>query len=363
MIVNAQMSRRHSRALRVSGLFALCVLLGSCARDSDTTTVASTCGELPFTPPPSTSSSSQTPVAIAPIARVADATDAAVDPGTGDLYVTTRDGVIWRKHDDSPPMKWVDLSASITDTGDEQGLLALVFSLDHTQVYVSFTATHGTVVVDVLDTADGIRVETLLEVSKRSPFHNGGGLLVEPGRRVLVGIGDDNPPDTVNDGRAQDPATPYGKIVELDPADPSRPVEVIAMGLRNPWRFSADADGSLWIGDVGERCAEELNHLSADAPRPVNFGWPLREATLVHEADHSSSELVDPTFGIPMGRDADRRRPDLPRQSDRGTRRPVLFADYCTGEVFGSTRARWACCACRCSRGRSLPSRRASTVR
>ncbi len=200
---------------------------------------------------------------------------------------------------------------------------------------MSFTATDGTVVVDALDTADGIRVATLLEVSKRSPFHNGGGLLVEPGRRVLVGIGDDNPPDTVNDGRAQDPATPYGKIVELDPADPSRPVEVIAMGLRNPWRFSADADGSLWIGDVGERCAEELNHLSADAPRPVNFGWPLREATLADEADHSSSELVDPTFAYSHGpRCAIVAGPIYHGRAIAELDGRVLFADYCTGEVF-----------------------------
>ena len=56
--------------------------------------------------------------------------------------------------------------------------------------------------------------------------------------------------------------------------------EIWALGLRNPFRFTFDADGDAYIGDVGQDDWEELNMLPLGgvAPgSPVNFGWPCRE--------------------------------------------------------------------------------------
>ena len=93
--------------------------------------------------------------------------------------------------------------------------------------------------------------------------------------------------------------TPYGKCDNHingppDEASPARDTlpdesrsdpcpEIIAMGLRNPFRMSFDAvEGHIWIGDVGQGRYEEVSHFApqdwTNQPRPINFGWPYFEA-------------------------------------------------------------------------------------
>jgi glucose/arabinose dehydrogenase len=55
-------------------------------------------------------------------------------------------------------------------------------------------------------------------------------------------------------------------------------LEVYALGLRNPFRFSFDRQtGDLLIGDVGGSAREEVDWIGAAAARGANFGWPCRE--------------------------------------------------------------------------------------
>lgn len=57
--------------------------------------------------------------------------------------------------------------------------------------------------------------------------------------------------------------------------------EIVAMGLRNPWRCSIDAEsGRMYIGDVGEGQREEVSVLPLRLPTVVNFGWPCLEGTV-----------------------------------------------------------------------------------
>jgi glucose/arabinose dehydrogenase len=50
--------------------------------------------------------------------------------------------------------------------------------------------------------------------------------------------------------------------------------EVWAYGFRNPWRLSFDAlTGDLWVGDVGEQAAEEVDLVRKGG----NFGWSVME--------------------------------------------------------------------------------------
>ncbi|CAM5342333.1 PQQ-dependent sugar dehydrogenase [Streptomyces hirsutus] len=53
--------------------------------------------------------------------------------------------------------------------------------------------------------------------------------------------------------------------------------EIWLYGLRNPWRFSFDeADGSMWIGDVGQGRWEEVDHLTP-GQGGLNLGWSCYE--------------------------------------------------------------------------------------
>ena len=62
--------------------------------------------------------------------------------------------------------------------------------------------------------------------------------------------------------------------LDVDAATPTP--EIVAIGLRNPWRYAFDAaTGDLYIGDVGQGAWEEI---SAGPNLPgVNWGWDDRE--------------------------------------------------------------------------------------
>lgn len=293
------------------------------------------CAKVPFAAPHAAPTSGAPSAALVLLAVLPGAVAAATDPATGELFVIDRPGRVWRVHGSGgAPVLSADLRAAVGSTGTEQGLLDIAFDAAGDQLYLSFTATDGAVHVEAAPPGDLSRRTVLLNLPKRVAFHNGGELVVEPNGNLLVGIGDDNAPDTPIDSRPQDPGSPYGKILELDPTRPGSAARVVALGLRNPWRFTRAADGSLWIGDVGERCAEEVDHVSPGAP-PPNLGWPLREGTLTHAEGLLPPGAVSPVFEYGHGpRCAVIQGPvytgrALPELSGR-----VLFGDYCTGEIF-----------------------------
>ena len=160
------------------------------------------------------------------------------------------------------------------------GLLSLAFAPDYARsrrLYVDYVGRDNDVHV-VEYRSDGrlalpssARELLHVEIPTESPDnHYGGQLAFGPDGRLYVGIG-----DGTNAAAAQDPDSLLGKLVRLDArADPVEP-EVVAFGLRNPWRFSFDrATGDLYVGDVGADTWEEVDYLRRGARRPVNFGWP-----------------------------------------------------------------------------------------
>jgi glucose/arabinose dehydrogenase len=68
--------------------------------------------------------------------------------------------------------------------------------------------------------------------------------------------------------------------------------EVYMYGLRNPWRWSFDrATGDIYIGDVGQSSAEEIDVVAAAKAPGSDFGWSDCEGLL----DYKGTGCAAPT--------------------------------------------------------------------
>jgi glucose/arabinose dehydrogenase len=141
--------------------------------------------------------------------------------------------------------------------------------------------------------AEGLRL--ILRLEQPYETHKGGWIGFGNDGFLYVASGDGG---AANDpeNRAQDKASPLGKILRIDvrsdgfPADPLRnyavpPInpfgtEILAYGLRNPFRASIDrTTGDLWLGDVGQDVYEEVNRIPARSSGQ-NFGWRALEGPI-----------------------------------------------------------------------------------
>jgi hypothetical protein len=104
------------------------------------------------------------------------------------------------------------------------------------------------------------------------------GRLYAANRLLYAGVGDggylDGRPNPRNN--AQNLGVLLGKIFRVDVSRPDAAPEIVAYGLRNPWRFSFDrVTGDLWIGDVGWNRWEEIDRLPRGTDGLVNLGWSV----------------------------------------------------------------------------------------
>lgn len=268
-------------------------------------------------------------------------------PPTGDddhLYVVEQCGTIQRVPlDGGNPTTFLDLSDLIT-CGGEQGLLSAAFAPDYAKsghLYVNYTdASEDSRTVeyqrsdDDPATADPGSARELLKIDDFASNHNGGLLMFGPDRDLYLGMGDGggggDPERT-----AQDPSSPLGKLLRLDPERPGK-FELAALGLRNPWRYSFDrSNGDLWIGDVGQDTFEEIDGVRAGQLGPdLNFGWSAFEADRPFNPDQTAPDAVPPV--LHYGRDRGcsvtggyvARDPELTSLVGR-----YLYGDFCEGEL------------------------------
>jgi glucose/arabinose dehydrogenase len=272
-------------------------------------------------------------------------------PPSGDdgLYVVEQGGTIKRiPPDGGEPTTFLDITRQVT-SGGEQGLLSVAFAPDYAKsglLYVDFTGTdQDQHVVEYRRADSGEEVDPdsareLVHIDDFAPNHNGGLLLFGPDGNLYLGMGDGggagDPERT-----AQNLNSPLGKLLRIN--RDKRGDEVVAYGLRNPWRYSFDRDtGDLWIGDVGQDTLEEIDAVTAKefaSGKKLNFGWSAFEGTDRFNDDQQAPGAIPPVFeyshdsgGCSVTGGYVVRDPALRTLWGR-----YLYGDYCLGQLHSFT--------------------------
>lgn len=253
------------------------------------------------------------------------------------LYVTEQEGRIvslrvGEANEGGTATTVLDLTDRVYAIGAEQGLLGLAFDPgyeDNGFIYVNYTTETATVIARYrlpseggTSTGEAIDEDVLLTFEQPHANHNGGQLAFGADGYLYIGTGDGGGSGDPQ-GNGQNKRTLLGKILRIDvsrtegddayaiPADNPFATnggakEIYAYGLRNPWRFSFDADtGELWAADVGQNKYEEIDKIV----RGGNYGWKLKEATSCFEpasgceAAAEQAGAIDPvwTYGREEG--------------------------------------------------------------
>jgi glucose/arabinose dehydrogenase len=232
--------------------------------------------------------------------------------GSGRLFVPDQGGqvrIVHAGHLVASP--YLNITSEVT-SGGEQGLLSVAFHpgfAKHPKMYAAYTRSDGDLVVSSFRAksakANHIAASTerhiLLVPHHGATNHNGGQLFFGKDGYLYITTGDGGSEDDAF-RRADKRNNFTGKILRINvnkqcgskhyciPA--SNPYahstkfkrEILAWGLRNPWRASLDRPtNALWIGDVGQNRFEEIDRVGTK--KAHDFGWSCKEARASFNAD------------------------------------------------------------------------------
>jgi glucose/arabinose dehydrogenase len=230
-------------------------------------------------------------------------------------------------------------------SGGEQGLLSVAFSPGYGRnhrFYVNYTDKSGNTRVVEFRSRNGVAVRStarqLLFVRQPYANHNGGELQFDRNGFLYVGMGDGGSGGDPGN-RAQRMNERLGKLLRINPLRRGAKWKIVALGLRNPWRFSFDrANGDLYIADVGQGNWEEIDYRSrAVISRLANYGWHVYEgrARFANSA-LGPGQLIAPVY---VYSHAGGNCSVSGGYVYRGTAVPAavgryFFGDYCTGDVW-----------------------------
>jgi len=281
------------------------------------------------------------------LVRVASGLESPVQavfaPGVpGTVYVVEQGGLVRVvKGGKVQSQPFLDVRGKIT-SGGEQGLLGLAFAPDYAksrQFVVDYTDTNGDTRV-MRYRSDGTKAlpasaRQLLFVDQPYANHNGGMVVYGPDKLLYVGMGDGGSGGDP-ENRAQNPSSMLGKILRLDPARPGAAPRMVALGVRNPWRFSFDrANGDLWIGDVGQGAIEEVDYTPATSPGVENYGWDVYEGRSKFEDKAvGPGKLVFPVAQYSHDEGCSITGGYVYRGSNASLRGRYIYGDFCSGLVW-----------------------------
>jgi glucose/arabinose dehydrogenase len=355
-------------------LLAASLLLAGCSGSGEPFASSSSPGPSspgPSSPGPSRASGSGSPTGrpeqsgppkLHLVGRFDDPVYVGSPPDDARLFVVEQPGRVRIVRDGRTlPAPFLDISGDVA-SGGERGMFSIAFPPDYARsrlAYVNFTDTSGAVRVAEFrasgDRADPASRRDLITIPKPFSNHNGGRVAFDGAGMLLLSIGDGGGGGDP-ENRAQDLGDLLGKILRIDPRRPSegRPYgipadnpyvsgpagarpEVWAYGLRNPWRYSFDTNGDLYVGDVGQGEAEEVSVVPPGRQAGANYGWRVYEGrdryasgtpagpgplvVPVHTYDHSG-DRCSITGGV------------VYRGSVTALRGRYLFGDFCSGEIW-----------------------------
>jgi glucose/arabinose dehydrogenase len=244
---------------------------------------------------------------------------------------------------------------------------------------------------------DPLSRREVFSIGHNAGNHNGGTLAFGPDGYLYLAPGDGGNANDVGPshiepgGNAQNLTTPLGKVLRIDPIDPTPPSgpvppplnpgdatsgngeyripadnpfqaagqakEIYAYGLRNPYRFAFDRGGTndLILADVGQNNIEEINKIV----RGGNYGWAVKEGTFLFNRTAGPGNvppagsiganspdlpagLIDPIEGTPDPVTLERRFLQYDHGDGisitggfvyRGTLIPELFGKYVFGDL------------------------------
>jgi glucose/arabinose dehydrogenase len=255
------------------------------------------------------------------------------------LYAVEQAGVIKYLINGRVRGTFIDLRDRIT-SGGEQGLLSVAFHPGYKRnhrFYVDYTDKQGNTRVVEFRSRNGRGLKStarqLLFVRQPYANHNGGELQFDRHGLLYVGMGDGGSEGDPGN-RSQNPRQRLGKLLRINPLKRGARWQMIALGLRNPWRFSFDrATGDLYIGDVGQNTWEEIDYRPAAAiGKLANYGWKTYEG----RARYSNTALGPGQLVAPV----------YVYSHDGGNcsvtggyvyQGRFYFGDYCSGTVWSLT--------------------------
>ena len=286
--------------------------------------------------------------------------------GTDRIFVVEQAGVI-KVFDNNMNVAgaqtFLDITARVNDSGNEEGLLGLAFHPDYKNngyFYVNYTASspRRTVIaryrVNASNANQADPNSELILLTFNQPFenHNGGQLAFGAEGYLYIATGDGGSGGDPQ-GNGQNLQTLLGKILRIDVNTTStgrnygipstnpfagntagNREEIYAYGLRNPWRMSFDPVTKwLWAGDVGQGRREEIDIIE----NGKNYGWNRMEGSLCYP---SGSPCDLPGLTKPIAEyDRTRGASITGGYVYRGTKVPELigayvYGDYVSGRIW-----------------------------
>jgi len=288
--------------------------------------------------------------------------------GSGRIFIVEKEGQIKILVDNEVlPEPFLDIREKVGIQRWEQGFLGLAFHpnfIENGLFFVNYTdLEYNTVIASYSVTEKNPNIANpnseniVLAVNQLDAEHNGGQIDFGPDGYFYIALGDGGSPGFISsDGEileGQSLNTFLGKILRVDFTADSlyssaskntiiegeNTYEILAYGLRNPWRFSIDPkSGDMYIADVGNTQWEEINFLEATREQSVNFGWSYYQGMHPYFTPIPENLVLEfPVleYGHEAGRCA-----IIGGLIYRGKALPAwdgiyFYSDFCSGEIFG----------------------------